>query len=157
MHTNTLLIAFASTLINVSFAQAPAPAQPRAATNAATAPATPPALTTGTNAIAALCNDGSSFSGDSKKGACSGHKGVKTWTREETAKSDVARDSAKNTTSTANAAPGGGAGKVWVNTRSNVYHCPADRYYGKTKKGEYMSEADAKAKGAHADHGKICS
>ena len=55
------------------------------------------------------------------------------------------------------AAPGGGNGKVWVNDESKVYHCADDRYYGKTKKGEYMSEADAVAKGAHASHGKACS
>jgi len=61
-----------------------------------------------------------------------------------------------STASSATPAPGGGSGKVWVNTASNVYHCPGTKYYGTTKAGKYMTEADAKAAGAHPDHGKGC-
>ena len=55
------------------------------------------------------------------------------------------------------AAAGGGAGKVWVNSKSKAYHCEGTKFYGKTKVGEYMTEADATAKGNHADHGKGCA
>jgi len=39
--------------------------------------------------------------------------------------------------------PANSAGMVWVNTDSGIYHKPGTRYYGKTKQGKYMSEADA--------------
>ena len=64
---------------------------------------------------------------------------------------------AKSAAAPAAAAPGGGDGKVWVNSKSKVYHCPGTKFYGKTKAGEYMSEADAKAKGNHANNKKACS
>ena len=42
-----------------------------------------------------------------------------------------------------------GNGQVWVNTDSHVYHKAGSRYYGKTKQGKYMSEADAIKEGDH--------
>ena len=120
---------------------------------------------------------------DAKSGACSGHKGIKTWYGKAEVKTGAAApapemksapsmpsmpSAASNTSkaskastptdpSSMTAAPGGGAGKVWVNAASKVYHCESDQYYGKTKKGSYMTEAEATAAGNHADHKKVCT
>lgn len=48
------------------------------------------------------------------------------------------------------APPASTRGMVWVNTESGVYHKPGTRWYGKTKQGKYMTEADAKKAGYHA-------
>ena len=134
----------------------------------AQAPAAAPSGSTG------LCKDGSYTSNETKKGACAGHKGVKDWfgaaaaspaktAAPASAPSAVEAKTAPAATKTATPAPsttpaaGGGPGQVWVNTSSKVYHCSGTKYYGKTKQGEYMTEAAAKAAGAHADHGKACS
>lgn len=47
-------------------------------------------------------------------------------------------------------APPSGSGMVWVNLDSGVYHHEGDRWYGKTKHGKYMSEADAQKAGYRA-------
>jgi len=132
------------------------------------------------------CKDGTYSTAASKQGACRGHQGVKEWyaaapAAAAPAAAPVAPKAAAPapapaaapapvaaTAPAAKASPaakaaatpqaaGGGPGLVWVNTSSNVYHCYGSDYYGKTKAGSYMSEADAKAKGAHADHGKACT
>lgn len=40
------------------------------------------------------------------------------------------------------------AGQVWVNLNSGAYHKDGE-FYGKTKRGKFMSEADAKKAGYH--------
>jgi hypothetical protein len=140
----------------------------------AQAPAGAPAGTTG------KCKDGTFTTAAKKQGACRGHKGVDTWYASAAAPAQSSAATSSGATSSApatapntepsssnasartsasakTAAPGGGPGLVWVNTASNVYHCYGTRYYGTTKAGKYMSEADAKAAGARPDHGKTCS
>ena len=53
-------------------------------------------------------------------------------------------------------APGAAPNKVWLNATTRVYHCPADRYYGRTKDGKYLTEPEALATGAHAPRGAKC-
>lgn len=139
----------------------------------AQAPAAAPAGTTG------MCKDGTYSSNATKKGACAGHKGVKDWyavaaaapaaapaaaapaaapaAMAKPAAAATPAASAKPAAAATAPAAGGGPGQVWVNTSSKVYHCQGSKYYGKTKVGSYMTEAAAKAAGAHADHGKACS
>jgi hypothetical protein len=127
--------------------------------------------------MTAICKDGSNYSGASKRGACSGHGGVKTWGNSApaaTAPVPMAKAPAPAPMATAPApapkpmsapAPkptsmptvGAAPGSVWVNTSTKVYHCSGDKWYGKTKQGQYMSESEAKSKGFRAERGKSCS
>jgi hypothetical protein len=58
--------------------------------------------------------------------------------------------SASPAATNATPAPGGGQGLVWVNTDSHTYYKQGSRFYGKTKKGKYVSEADAIKEGNRA-------
>lgn len=141
----------------------------------AQAPAGAPAGATG------LCKDGTYATSTSKSAGCRGHQGVKDWYATAPAAAAAATPATPAPKATAptppapaatpapamkastsskaakTVAPGGGPGMVWLNTSSKVYHCYGGEDYGTTKAGAYMSEADAKAKGGHPDHGKPCT
>lgn len=158
-------------------AQKPAPARSSAST-AAPASGAMPAGATG------KCKDGTFTTAATKQGACRGHKGIDTWFAAAAAPAAApappprqaatpapaaspaaapaytpppARAAEKPSAPNAAAAPGGGPGLVWVNTASNVYHCYGTHWYGTTKAGKYMTEADAKAAGARPNRGNSCS
>lgn len=46
--------------------------------------------------------------------------------------------------------------RVWVNRDTKVYHCPASLYYGRTRNGEFMEEAQARGYGNRAVEGQGC-
>ena len=125
------------------------------------------------------CKDSSYTTAAKKWQACSGHKGVQTWYADAKSPATPAAAAAVPTRATitapakqadtsssaatsapaparATASQGGGPGMVWVRTWTNVYHCPGGTFYGKTKEGKYMTEADAKGTGARPDRGKAC-
>jgi Protein of unknown function (DUF3761) len=180
------------------YGKASSTAKTAPAAAAATPAAAAPAAAKGAQPAGATgeCKDGTFSDAASKRGACAGHGGVKTWYGKSSttakasaapaatpapaaptpppavaaptpavaapaaaaaAKPAAATPAQKTTEMPAQAAAGGGPGKVWVNASTKVYHCPSDRWYGKTKEGEYMSEADAKAKGDRPASGKPCS
>ena len=175
MTRNLLFAAAASCIAAISMGSMPRMAMAQTAESAANE-ATPSAI---------ICKDGTTWAGKPGRGACRGHHGVDK-ARTHLASAGAAGDHAtpEAAPSGASAAPaasapavteserestrasartepepatGGGAGQVWVNTSSKVYHCPGTRWYGKTKQGKYVSESEARSEGDRPDHGKSCS
>ena len=153
-------------------------AAPASAPRAASEPASAVAPTGATG----KCKDGTFTTAPKKQGACRGHKGVDSWYADAAAPPAAAaktpapapspasapapvstptqsapRTSTRTSVSSKTPAPGGGPGLVWVNSSTNVYHCYGAQFYGTTKAGKYMTEADARAAGARPDRNKPCS
>jgi hypothetical protein len=121
------------------------------------------------------CNDGTTQTVTTTKGACHGHKGINKSASSSSGSGSSSSSSSnsssapaaasKSTASSSKSAPaatpaaGGGPGQVWVNTASKTkaYHCQGSKWYGTTKQGKYMSVSDAQAAGYHAAKGEKCS
>lgn len=118
-----------------------------------------------------ICRDGSS-SKASGRGACSHHGGVArradsrpTTTRGNSGDIDLPTTQAPRASARAHEGASDNSRvsqqnvstKVWVNTKSGVYHCAGTRWYGATKNGEYMTESQARAAGDRPAYGRACS
>jgi hypothetical protein len=117
-----------------------------------------------------ICRDGTP-SKASGRGACSHHGGVAKRTDPAPIKRGATGDIVLPTNPTTRASARaqerasessrvseqGGSTRVWVNTKSGVYHCPGTRWYGATKSGEYMTESQARAAGDRPAYGRSCS
>lgn len=151
-----VMLAVSSAFASQAFAQTATTAPSTAAKPSAATTVNP---TTPAATPMSMCKDGTAPVGKTAH-ACRGHGGMMTNASSSTtaaAAGPVSATTSKAAPAQATPMSGGGAGQVWVNTSSKVYHCEGNKYYGKTKKGAYMTEADAKTKGFHADHGKACT
>jgi len=156
-----------------------APAAP-ASSPAAQAPTKTTAAKSQPKDATGQCADGSYTTAKTQARGCLKHGGVKTWFGGEASASAPAAAAAAPAPAPAAAAgptvvktksaparataPGTTPAQaptnptdVWVNLSTKAYHYPGTKYYGATKHGKYMSEADAKAAGFHASYGKACS
>jgi hypothetical protein len=52
--------------------------------------------------------------------------------------------------------PKGLQARVWVNNITRIYHCPGSSYYGNTRSGEFMEEAQARGHGFRAVGSRGC-
>lgn len=157
-----------------------AAATPAAAPAAASAPTPAVARHSGARPKDATgqCADGTYTTAKTQDRGCTKHGGVATWFGVAAATGTTPTAAATPTAASRPSAPApapvaetetapapvaapaqtpSAPGQVWVNTATKVYHCAGTKWYGNTKAGKYMSEAEAKAAGYHADHGRACN
>jgi hypothetical protein len=80
--------------------------------------------------------------------AAQAEKAVVTTEKPQPPAAAKAAESAKSSTTEARVLPA--KGMVWVNTGTGVFHREGDRWYGKTKEGKFMTEAEALKAGHRA-------
>lgn len=163
---------------SASAAATSAPASAAAASSAsAPAPTKATASKSQPKDATGQCTDGSYTTAKTQARGCLKHGGVKTWFGAAEASAAPASAPAAGAAPAAAptvvkaaaprapaSAPGAAPAQaptnptdVWVNLSTKAYHCPGTKYYGTTKHGKYMSEADAKAAGFHPSYGKACT
>lgn len=69
---------------------------------------------------------------------------------------NVAKPASNNTNLIATQSSNSPDVKVWVNTKSAVYHCPNTQWYGNTKHGMFMTQREAQSKGYRPARGAVC-
>ena len=121
-----VMLAIGSAFASQAFAQTATTAPSTAAKPSAATMGSP---TTHAAAPMSMCNDGTAPVGKTTH-ACRGHGGMMTNASPTMAAGAAPASGTSSKAAPTQAAPmaGGGAGKVWVNTSSKVYHCEGDKY-----------------------------
>lgn len=144
-------------------AQSTASTSSSTSTTKATKKSKKAAKATTSGATTAVSTAASSTSGATKSTAKATKKGAKSTQAAATGTSTAptpatasassstsAKAPAAKTTTTAQAKTPPQPGMVWVNTSSKAYHKSGSKWYGNTKQGQWMTEADAQKAGYHA-------
>ena len=99
----------------------------------------------GSNAAASPADRTGSESNNVKEGASSRRDAREPSSTAPQPERESNREAEEDTSAMPQAPPE--KGMVWVNLNSGIYHREGDRWYGKTKRGKFMSEADAQKAG----------
>jgi hypothetical protein len=94
-----------------------------------------------------MCRDGTTMSHNNE---CGGHGGID---RHATAEHGHALRERQALGAGHERKPG----EVWATPAAKTYYCRDASEYGNSKEGQYLSEADARAKGFHPAGGKNCA
>lgn len=74
----------------------------------------------------------------------------------DTATASPASKASASASAKTDSASVGSTTKVWINTKSHVFHCPGTKYYGATASGKYATEKEALVAGNRPANGRKC-